>query len=230
MAKAAARRSPETRGEGAPPARSTKGGRGQRSRWFDPRLAIGLGLVVASLAGVLVVVSRADSTIAVLSARVALFAGDRVSADDVVERRVRLDGLADDYLVAEDLPRAGLIITKPVAIGELVPVSAVGNRSGVRKSSIVVPLSGKLPASIDAGSPVELWSAAVGESQHFDRPEVLVGSATVVRLLDDDALVASSTAVSVELQIPRSRTSAVLDAIANGSSLSLIPATSPVER
>jgi hypothetical protein len=177
-----------------------------------------------------VIVSRADSTIAVLSARVALFSGDRVSADDLVERRVRLDGLAGDYLTAKDLPRAGLVITKPVATGELVPLSAVGARSGVRKTSVVVPLSGELAASVAVGSPVELWSATVGESQHFERPKVLVASATVVRLLDDETLVARSSAVSVELQIPRSRTSAVLDAIANGSSLSLVPATSPVSR
>jgi hypothetical protein len=236
MAKAASRRStavrgPEASGEAAAaPARSTKPDRGPRSRWFDPRLAIGLGLVVSSIAGVLVVVSHADSTIAVLSARVALFTGDRVSAADLVERRVRLDGLADDYLTAKQLPRAGLVITKPVAIGELVPLSAVGDRSGARKASIVVPLSVELPGSIDTGSTVELWSAAVGENQRFERPKVLVGSATVVRLVDDAALVARGPVVSVELQIPRSRTSAVLDAIANDSSLSLVPATSPVGR
>ena len=65
----------------------------QRKRfWFDPRLAIGLVLIVASVAGVLGIVSSADASVSVLAARDSLAPGDRIDEDDLIATSVRLSG------------------------------------------------------------------------------------------------------------------------------------------
>src|SRR5690606_37652620 len=106
--------------------------RKKRAFWIDPRFVIGVVLVVASIAGVLMVVASADSSATVYDARGALSVGDRVTASDLVEQSVRLGAVSDKYVGADSIPAEGLVVTRSVAAGELVPVAAVGNSAGER--------------------------------------------------------------------------------------------------
>ena len=69
--------------------------------WVDPRFALGLVLVVASIVGVSVVVAGSDQSIAVYAARGPLAVGDRLDRADLVETRVRL-GVAGDLYRSEE--------------------------------------------------------------------------------------------------------------------------------
>lgn len=204
-----------------------QGERPPRSFWFDPRFAIGVGLVVVSILAVLGIVSSADRTIQVYSASAALSPGDRVEAADLAVQSVRLGGVAGKYLTAADVPETGLVVTRAVAAGELVPVSAVGSLAGLRVASVVVGVRGQLPQSVAAGTVVDLWSAHEVEHGVFGPPAVLVDAATVVRVIKPDGLVASG-AQSVELLVTRSKTASVLEAVANQDAMSLVPVSLPV--
>jgi hypothetical protein len=197
--------------------------------WFDPRFAIGLALVVASVGGVLWVVSAADASVQVLAARSALSPGDRIGAGDLVSQSVRLGQSSAKYLTTADLPGAGLVVTRAVSAGELVPASAVGNAAGLRVASVVVTVRGELPKSIAAGTVVDLWSGVEGENGEFGAPSVLVSSATVVRLIEADGIIADGSSGSVELLIPRPKTARVLESIANADAISLVPVSIPVK-
>ncbi len=199
-----------------------------RSFWFDPRFAIGIGLVVASIAGVVALVSSADRTVQVWAARDALSAGDTVVADDLVLRDVRLGAADDLYLVEDGLPAGGLVLARTVAAGELLPESALGSRDSTRLAAVVVPIRGQLAQSVVAGSVVDVWSAKENEEGVFGPPAVLVSSATVVRVLEDDGLIVDGTAAGVEVLVPRARIASVLEGIANDDSMSLVPVTMPV--
>jgi hypothetical protein len=107
-------------------------------------------------------------------------------------------------------------------------------------TSVVVTVDGSLPSSIVPGSRIDLWSAspasassassgdsATGGVGSFGAPTVLVSSAIVVRLIDPKNLVASSGS-AVELLIPKADTASVLDAIANGADLSVLPVDLPL--
>ncbi|GAB3133589.1 hypothetical protein [Marisediminicola antarctica] len=202
--------------------------RAPRSFWFDPRFGIGLVLVVASVAGVVWLVSAADRTVDVWAARSALSPGDSVTGDDLVLRSVRLGDAADLYLGTGLLGDSGLVVTRAVAAGELVPASAVGAPEGVQLASVVVTVRGELPRSVESGSVVDLWSAQQTDDRGFGPPAVLVGSATVVRVLEADGLIVGSAAVAVEMLVPRSKIAAVLEAIANSDAMSLVPVSLPV--
>ena len=202
--------------------------RAPRSFWFDPRFGIGLALVVASVAGVVWLVSAADRTVEVWAARSALSPGDMVTGDNLVLRSVRLGDATDLYLGTGLLGDTGLVVTRAVAAGELVPASAVGAPEGVQVASVVVTVRGDLPRSVESGSVVDLWSARQTEERDFGPPAVLVGSATVVRVLEADGLIVGSAAVAVEMLVPRSKIAAVLEAIANSDAMSLVPVSLPV--
>jgi hypothetical protein len=199
-----------------------------RSFWFDPRFAIGLLLVVASVAGVLAVVASADSSATVYSARTSLSVGDRITVDDLVEESVRLGSITEQYLGKDAVPADGLIVTRTVSRGELVPVSSVGSVAGERVASVVITVTSRLPRAVDAGAVVDVWASREGEGGVYGPPSVLVPSATVVQVIEADGIIAGAGAVSVELLVPRAKVARALESIANADALSLIPVNLPV--
>ena len=201
-----------------------------RALWFDPRFAIGIVLVLVSVLGVVAVVSAADSSVFVYSARSSLSPGDRVHASDVDARSVRLGSLGSRYLVDGDIPRTGFVVTRAISAGELIPASAVGDVVGSAVASIVVSVGGELARSVGDGSVVDLWCAKETDDSVFGPPAVLVASATVVRVIAADGMIADRSQQSVELLVPRTKTAAVLEAIANTDALSLVPSSIPVRR
>ena len=197
---------------------------------FDPRLVIGLLLVVASVAGVYTIVAAADRSALVYSATAPLTPGERVYPADLGLSTVRLGDTIDHYLAAGDVTSDGVLITRAVAAGELIPASAVGSPASLRLASVVVAVSGQLSKSIAPGAIVDVWASPVLDDRMFGPPTVLVGSATVVRVLDSSGLISNDRARAVELLIPRDRIARVLEAIADGSAVSLVPVSIPMTR
>jgi hypothetical protein len=196
-----------------------------RRRWFDPRFAIGIALVAVSVAGVVWIVNGTDSSVTVLAARDALSPGDRIRTGDLVPERVRLPGSPAHYFTA--MPDGGLVVTRAIGAGELVPRSAVGSAAGVRVASVVVPVVGELSRTIVPGAVVDLWSARTAEQGGFEPPVVLAASATVVRVSKAGDIIDAAGGSSVELLVARSRTARVLEAVANADSISLVPTGLP---
>ena len=197
--------------------------------WFDPRLVIGLVLIGASVAGVLGIVSSADSSVLVLAARDALAPGDRIVAEDLIATSVRLQSVDDLYLLPGDVPSEGLIVTRAVGEDELVPASAVGAKAGLGLASVVVTINGQLPGAIGPGATADLWSSRREESNSFGPPSVIVSGATVVRVIESEGLVTSGEVTTLEILVPRMRIARVLEAVANEDALSIVPTSIPIK-
>lgn len=196
----------------------------RRTRFrIDPRFAIGLALVAASVAGVSAIVAGADRTTAVYTARVALAVGDRIDTSDLVATQVRLGGADTLYVTPGRVPADGLVVTRTIAAGELVPASAVGTRSGESVTNIVVELQGELAAAIGPGSVVDVWSSRQTDRGLFGPPAVLVGEAAIVRLARPAGFMAADGGISVELLVPKAKVAAVLESVANGDAIAVVP-------
>jgi hypothetical protein len=195
--------------------------------WFDPRFAVGLALVSVSVLGVTLLVAAAERTRPVYAATHTLAAGETVDAKDLAIAQVRLGRAERSYLAPGDLPSGGLVLTRTVQEGELLPVAAVADAGSIDVSSVVVKSSGRIPRGVEAGRLVDVWAAREGEGGVFGPPGVLVPSATVVQVLADDGLVGDGSAESVEILVPRDRVARVLESIANGDAVSLVPASAP---
>ena len=194
---------------------------------FDPRLAIGLLLVAGSVAGVLAIVSAADDTVEVYAAREPLAPGDRIEIADLEIRSVGLADASTYYLVPGDVPSDGLVVTRPIAVGELLPASAVGSVDGLRLASLVLDVGGQLAASVQPGSVVDVWAAREVENGQYGPPKVIVSGATVVRLVAADSIIAGAQTTAIEVLVPRAKVARVLEALANSDALSIVPASIP---
>lgn len=194
---------------------------------FDPRLAIGLGLVIVSVAGVLAIVSVADETVAVYAAADPLAPGDRIAAADLETRHVRLDDAEALYLVPGDVPAGGLVVTRSIAEGELVPASAIGSTDGLRATSVVLEVGGALAASVQPTSLVDIWAARETEGGGYGPPSAIVSAATVVRLVESDSIVSGGGATAIEVLVPKSKLARVLEALAGSDAISIVPSNLP---
>lgn len=192
---------------------------------FDPRLLIGVLLVVASVAGVVGIVTASDRTREVYVAAGPLVPGDLITPGDLDVQSVALGAAADRYLAPGDVSSAGVVVAHPIGSGELIAASAVGSRDGVTLTAVVISTNGLLPESVRPGASVDVWAAGVDEAA----PRVLVTDATVVRLVTDDALVSTGEVTAIELLVPRARISRVLAARAAEVSLAVVPAGIPLD-
>ena len=195
---------------------------------FDPRLAIGLAIVAASVGGVVALVSAADRTAEVLAAREPLAPGDRVERGDLMVVDVRLGTAGGHYLAPGDVPEEGILVSRAVGKGELVPLDAVGGPEGERLARLVLDVDGTLAASVQPGALVDVWAAREEEGGRFGPPAVIASGVTVVRLVESASIVSGGETTGVEVLVPTSRIARVLEAGANSDAVSIVPAAIPV--
>lgn len=195
----------------------------RRAFWIDPRFAIGVALVAASVAGVYAIVANAERSILVYAARTPLVSGSALHEADLVATTVRLGGADRLYLTPDRLPDDGAVLSRTVAAGELVPASALTRASAASQTSIVIPVAGELPAAVAAGASIDVWSAQQKARGQYGPPAVLIAGATVVRVVHSNGIVADRNAVSVEVRVPAGKVAGALAAIANDDAISLVP-------
>ncbi len=192
-----------------------------RGFWADLRFLLGIALIVFSVAGVWLVVAAARQTVPVFAAATTLVPGQRVDADDLRVVEVALGPLQDSYASPATL-HPGAVAARAVPAGELVPRDALGDAARARTTTVVVRSASDVPATVAAGSSVEVWAAAPRERGAFDTPRILIAAATVASV-ERDRSVMGSDGVAVEIVIERADVAATLAAIADGSSLSIVP-------
>lgn len=199
----------------APPAR--------RRTAVDARLLVGLVLVAASIAGVVSIVAAADAGEDVLIAPRLLAPGDVVTIDDFEIRRVSLGVEGHGYIGPADVPAEGMVVTRTVDAGELVPVTAVGDSRGPSATTVVVSLSTPIGATVRPGDSLDVWSAPANDGGRFGAPVVIASDAQLVRVVTEDAIVSSADAGRIEVLVARRDVARILHALANGDALSAVP-------
>lgn len=190
---------------------------------LDPRLVIGIALIAASTAGVWALVTGLDDSAEVYAARGTLTPGSRIDADDLDVASVRLGASAGRYLVPGDLPADGLVVLRTVEAGELMPRSAVDALDRTGLATVVVPSRGALPSSLGPGATVDVWAAHRADRDTYEPPAVLVTGAEIAAIQEPEGIV-DSGGRSVELLIPREKVAALLEALAAGDVIDLVPA------
>jgi hypothetical protein len=193
----------------------------RRAPWGDLRFFLGILLIAASVAGVWFVVGAARQTAPVFTAAHTIVPGETLTRADLEVVEVALGQIGGAYFTPDALTE-DLVATRTIAAGELVPAAAVGAADLARTTSVVVRSAVEVPASVDAGSVVEVWAAPLLERGDYDVPRILVPDATVVSVTRDDSMMGGGAA-SLELVIPRADVAATLAAMADGSALSVVP-------
>jgi hypothetical protein len=206
-------------GSSSPPAR-----RLERPRWLDPRLLVGLFLVLASVAVGSRVVASAEEGELVWSAARDLPAGTTLEAGDMEPTSVRLAGSTAQYVDAGAAPPTGYVLLRDVTAGELVPAAALATTDAPSSHRLVaVPVApNHFPPGLVRGHRVDVYvtSAATPGSATTDdaEPRLVLADASVAEVADGSgAFGASSGSVGIVLEVDESDAAAVVAAVATGT-------------
>jgi len=199
----------------------------RRPSWRDSRLLIGVLIVLVSVVAGARVMALADDTVPVFAAATTLPSGHVLAAGDVRVVRVRLGAGAAPYLSAGAGLAKGLVLARPVGAGELLPVAALGAPGSMTRRPVSVPLPAPLPVGLQPGMSVDLWSSAkeTGDGASGYKPPVRIATgAEVYAVQQSGAGLAVATGDSVQVLLEEGEVRAVLDALANGAKVALVPA------
>lgn len=195
--------------------------RSPRAFFGDLRFLIGVVLVVASVAGVWLLVSTSRQTTPVLQATRTVLPGETISSAELQVVEVGLGALGDSYLAPQSL-EPGAVAVRTLTAGELVPLAAVGDPDDLRTTSVVIR-STAVPADVTGVAVVELWHAPpLEDGRAFEAPRILVADAVIARVAEEDGMLAGAR-TDVEVVVDRDDVADVLAAITGGDAISIVP-------
>lgn len=190
-----------------------------RARWLDARLLLGLLLVLLSVVLGAKVIAEADERVQVWSVTRDLGADTPLDRDDLTVAAVRLDGLARRYVAATE-PLDGLVLTRPVGKGELLPLSAVRRTPPGDRRRVVIAVDRVGVAGLTKGQVVDLYAVrdAVGGAAPA-RPELVLSSVTVAEDVRSggSGFGGGGSTVGVALLVDGADVAEVIDAVARGT-------------
>jgi hypothetical protein len=198
----------------------------RRPSWRDTRLLVGVLIVAASVALGARVVAAADRSVPVYATTTTLVTGRALSPSDLTVVRVHLGPGTATYLSARSPVPVGVTVVRTLGAGELVPISALGTSAAVQVRPVTVPLEGAPPAGLRAGTRVDVWSSAkdlTAGATTYQAPRRLAEAVEVSAVTGDGDRWSVARGSSVQVLLGRSELPAVLDGLANGARMVLIP-------
>ncbi|UYG15723.1 SAF domain-containing protein [Brachybacterium huguangmaarense] len=193
----------------------------RRPRWRDPRLLIGIVLVLVSVIAGMLLLSRLSATTTVLVARGDVVVGDILEADDFTTAELRLGEQVARYADSPDDIPDGAVATATVHAGELLPLSAIGQADGVELRPVVVAVDSAVAASVGPGAQVELWTTPTGTSTDARATSTLLVEDGVVRSVDEGSSLGMRS-MTIEVLVAADDVPAVLEALAADDRLDVI--------
>lgn len=140
---------------------SPKASRQSRPKWLDPKLFLGLLLVLGSMALGARIIGQADQTDTVLVAAEDIAKNAPVTADSFAEIDIRFTDDSVQRYVGPGSDFTGARSTRVIKAGELVPRSAITNKKAPNLKDIPLPIANtRLPADAGAGDRVDVWLQA----------------------------------------------------------------------
>jgi hypothetical protein len=184
--------------------------------WFDPRLILGVLLVVGSVAAGSAIISAADRSVQVWALTRDTAVGTVLSAEDVRPARVRLFDSAPGYVGTARSP-AGQAVTRTLSAGELLPAAALA--TGLPGLVVNLPVRRENAPSVARGQAVDVWAGTKDCG-----PRRVLASVAVqdVRTDDAGALTTGTGLVQIVLRVGRADADRLLAVLGADSTIRLV--------
>jgi hypothetical protein len=176
-------------------------------------------LVVGSVVGAWVLIEQSKTTEVFLVTKQNLASGAVLSASDLDQIPLSMFEISGSYLQPAALVE-GLVLTRPLAAGEAVPVSALTTAELTHWSNVVLTPALELSSQIQVGTKVSIWSSPHLDFQTFGDPLLLATDIEVVKIIEPQGNFAD-TSKSVELRVPKNSLQYLIGAITNNDALAL---------
>ena len=198
----------------------------RRPSWRDPRLLVGLVLLLTSVALGARVVALADHTEPMYAARTTLPTGTPLTLEALKVVRVRLTGTEAAYLDAKRPIPPGQVLIRTVGPGELVPLTSIAPADQILARPVNIPIDGEPPAGLAPGGLVDLWASAKRQDAvggGYEEPERIARTVEVYNVRTPGSGLSASRTASVEVLLPSEELAPVLDALANQARVVVLP-------
>lgn len=176
-------------------------------------------LVLGSMVGAWVLIEQSKTTEVFLVTKQNLASGTSLKASDLDQIPLSMFEISGSYLQPAALVE-GLVLTRPLAAGEAVPISALTTAELTNWSNVVLTPALELSSQIEVGTKVSIWSSPHLDFQTFGEPDLLATDIEVVKIIEPQGNFAD-TSKSVELRVPKNSLQYLIGAITNNDALAL---------
>ncbi|TAP45907.1 hypothetical protein EYS21_02390 [Arthrobacter sp. S39] len=194
----------------------------KRPSWKDPRLLVGILLVLASVAGVISLVGSADTTTEVYAARDAIAVGEMLTEDNVVRAKVRLGDTEQQYITVEGGLPEGVVAVQRIGKDQLVPRQSLGAVDALDRKPVAVTVQEALPSQAIAGTRVDVWVALPDAKNGFSEPKLLLPGAEVAEITSGSTALGSSRSTVLMVLVSDRQMPELLGAQANQAKISVV--------
>ncbi|BCW67735.1 flagellar protein FlgA [Arthrobacter sp. NicSoilB4] len=198
------------------------GARLKKPSWKDPKLIVGILLVLASVVGVLSLVGAADQTAEAYTAREAIAVGETLTVEKLNRVKVRLGDLEQHYLTPATGVADGLVAAQRIGKDQLVPRESLGQPDGLGRKPVAVTIDEALPAQAVAGSRVDVWVALPDTRNGFSQPTLLLPGAEIAQITAGSTALGSARSTVVMVLVADGRMPDLLGAQANKAKISVV--------
>jgi hypothetical protein len=201
---------------------ATAAARLKRPSWKDPRLLVGILLVLASVAGVISIVGSADRTTEVYAARDAIAVGEMLTEENVVRAKVRLGDTEQQYIPVERGLPEGVVAVQRIGKDQLVPRQSLGTVDALDRKPVAVTVEEALPSQAMAGTRVDVWVALPDAKNGFSQPKLLLPGAEIAEITSGSTALGSSRSTVLMVLVADSQIPELLGAQANQAKISVV--------
>lgn len=194
----------------------------KRPSWKDPRLIVGILLVLTSVAGVISLLAGADRTTEVFAAKNSIAVGERLTAEHVVRTKVRLGDTEQHYIPASSALPENAVAVQRIGKDQLVPRTSLGTVDALDRKPVAVTVSEVLPAQAVAGARVDVWVARPDARNGFSEPTLLLSGAEIAEVAEGSTALGSSKTTVLMVLVEDSSMPALLGAQANDARISVV--------
>lgn len=198
------------------------GPRLKKPSWKDPRLLVGILLVLASVVGVISLLGAADQTTEAFVAREPIAVGEKVGVDKLNRVKVRLGDVEQHYLTPESGLAEGLVAVQRIGRDQLLPRESLGTLDALDRKPVAVSIDEALPAQAVAGSRVDVWVALPDARNGFNQPTLLLPGAEIAQITAGSTALGSAKSTVVMVLVPDEQMPKLLGAQANKAKISVV--------
>lgn len=194
----------------------------RRPSWKDPRLLIGILLVLVSVAGVVFLVNSADRTTEVYAARDGIAVGEELTPENVVRAKVRLGETERHYIPVESGLPEGVVAVQRIGKDQLVPRASLGEVDDLDRKPVAISIEETLPSQAVAGARVDVWVAQPDAKNGFSEPKLLLPGAEIAEVTEGSSALGSARTTVLMVLVEDGQMPALLGAQANEAKISVV--------
>lgn len=155
---------------GATSERREPSARLQRPGFKDPKLILGVLLILVSIVGVIAIVQLNNRTTQYYTAKNDIHIGDKISTDMLNPVDANMGSASKNYFSADEIKDGDLIATRFINAGDIVSKSSASTETKEKRRLVTVSIDRGAATTLKAGGSVDVWAASRQSSNNGQSP------------------------------------------------------------